>query len=164
MRLFHIVLLSHAPGHVTINSTNSFVIPDSKTKQTHTTGHEPKILDFSDAPAPSEAAPAPAKKDAGAPKGGAAKKEATEGTQLGLSAKKEDDFAQWYSDVITRSEMIDYYDISGCYILRPWSYSIWEHIQGFFDAGMLMLTVAASRLTDLVLVHPCLFVFAPANV
>jgi prolyl-tRNA synthetase len=36
--------------------------------------------------------------------------------------------------VITYSEMIDYYDISGCYILRPWAYEIWEHIQKWFDA------------------------------
>ena len=26
--------------------------------------------------------------------------------------------------------MLDYYNVSGCYILRPWSYSIWESIQG----------------------------------
>ena len=35
--------------------------------------------------------------------------------------------------MITQSEMIDYYDISGCYILRPWSFSIWETIQRWFD-------------------------------
>ena len=29
--------------------------------------------------------------------------------------------------------MIDYYEISGCYILRPWSYQIWESIQQYFD-------------------------------
>ena len=34
-----------------------------------------------------------------------------------------------YQQVITRSEMIEFYDISGCYILRPWSFSIWESIQ-----------------------------------
>lgn len=39
------------------------------------------------------------------------------------------------------SEMIDYYDISGCYILRPWSYSIWEQIQSFFDANIKALGV-----------------------
>ena len=38
--------------------------------------------------------------------------------------------AEWYSQVITKSEMIEYYDISGCYILRPWAYAIWENIQG----------------------------------
>lgn len=29
--------------------------------------------------------------------------------------------------------MLDYYDISGCYILRPWGYGIWERVQQFFD-------------------------------
>jgi bifunctional glutamyl/prolyl-tRNA synthetase len=29
--------------------------------------------------------------------------------------------------------MIEYYEISGCYILRPLSYFIWESIQGFLD-------------------------------
>jgi prolyl-tRNA synthetase len=29
--------------------------------------------------------------------------------------------------------MLDYYDISGCYILRPWGYAIWEGVQRFFD-------------------------------
>jgi len=26
--------------------------------------------------------------------------------------------------------MLDYYNVSGCYILKPWSYSIWQSIQG----------------------------------
>lgn len=52
---------------------------------------------------------------------------------LGIEFKKEDDFAMWYQQVITKAEMIEYYDISGCYILRPWSYMIWEAIQRFFD-------------------------------
>lgn len=25
--------------------------------------------------------------------------------------------------------MLDYYDVSGCYILKPWSYTVWENIQ-----------------------------------
>lgn len=29
--------------------------------------------------------------------------------------------------------MIEYYDVSGCYILRPWAYFIWENIQKYFD-------------------------------
>lgn len=29
--------------------------------------------------------------------------------------------------------MIEYYDISGCYILRPWSFAIWEIIKKWFD-------------------------------
>ena len=52
---------------------------------------------------------------------------------LGIEFKKEDDFAMWYQQIITKAEMVEYYDISGCYILRPWSYMIWEAIQKFFD-------------------------------
>jgi prolyl-tRNA synthetase len=54
-------------------------------------------------------------------------------SQLGIRVKKSEDFATWYSDTIVKSEMIEYYDISGCYILRPWAYQIWEIIQRFFD-------------------------------
>ena len=54
-------------------------------------------------------------------------------TRLGLETSKAENFADWYTEVITKSEMIEYYDVSGCYILRPWSYAIWEEIQSFLD-------------------------------
>lgn len=50
-------------------------------------------------------------------------------TRLGIEFSKEDNLSEWYSEVITKSELIAYYDVSGCYILRPWAYSIWESIQ-----------------------------------
>ena len=31
--------------------------------------------------------------------------------------------------VLIKADMLDYYSVSGCYILKPWSYSIWEEIQ-----------------------------------
>ncbi|XP_071963572.1 bifunctional glutamate/proline--tRNA ligase-like [Antedon mediterranea] len=62
-------------------------------------------------------------------------------TRLGLEAKKEENLSDWYSQVITKSELIEYYDVSGCYILRPWSYSIWEIIKDFFDKGIKKLGV-----------------------
>lgn len=52
-------------------------------------------------------------------------------TRLGIEAKKEEDFASWYTQVLLRSEMMEYYDVSGCYILRPWSFSVWKQIQAF---------------------------------
>ncbi|KAG5673819.1 hypothetical protein PVAND_003834 [Polypedilum vanderplanki] len=55
-------------------------------------------------------------------------------TRLGLEAKKEENLADWYSQVITKGEMIEYYDVSGCYILRPWAFAIWKNIKKFFDA------------------------------
>lgn len=81
---------------------------------------------------------------AGAPKKkpDANKKQTKKGeTQLALKWKKEENFAMWYTDVIVLSEMISYYDISGCYILRPWSYKIWEHIQDWFNIQIRKLDV-----------------------
>ncbi|XP_033000649.1 bifunctional glutamate/proline--tRNA ligase isoform X7 [Lacerta agilis] len=62
-------------------------------------------------------------------------------TRLGLEAKKEENLSDWYSQVITKSEMIEYYDVSGCYILRPWAFSIWESIKEFFDGEIKKLGV-----------------------
>lgn len=52
---------------------------------------------------------------------------------IGITVDKSKDFPGWYQQVLTKGEMLDYYDISGCYILRPPSYAIWENIQKWFD-------------------------------
>lgn len=54
-------------------------------------------------------------------------------TRLGVEFKKSEALSDWYSQVITKSEMIEYYDVSGCYILREWAYGIWERIVAHFD-------------------------------
>jgi len=54
-------------------------------------------------------------------------------TRLGLEATKSGNLPEWYKQILTKSEMIEYYDVSGCYVLRAWSYSIWERIKEFFD-------------------------------
>ena len=61
------------------------------------------------------------------------KKEDEHQTKLCIEFKKAQNFPKWYSQVIIKAELIEYYDVSGCYILRPWAYSIWEKIQAFFD-------------------------------
>ena len=73
------------------------------------------------------------------------KKTAKKGeTLLALQWKKDENFPMWYSDVIVLSEMISYYDISGCYILRPWSYKMWELIQDWLNAKISKLGVENS--------------------
>jgi len=62
-------------------------------------------------------------------------------TLLALQWKKDENFAMWYSDIIVLSEMISYYDISGCYILRPWSYKVWDLIQKWFNGEIEKLGV-----------------------
>ena len=45
----------------------------------------------------------------------------------------EQDFAQWFTDVCTKAELVDYSGIKGLFILRPYGYAIWENIQKELD-------------------------------
>ena len=44
------------------------------------------------------------------------------------------DFAQWFTDVCTKAQLIDYSSIKGIFIYRPYGYAIWENIQRIMDA------------------------------
>ncbi len=43
------------------------------------------------------------------------------------------DFAQWYTDVVKKAELVDYSGVKGCMIIRPYGYAIWENIQRELD-------------------------------
>ena len=45
----------------------------------------------------------------------------------------EEDFAQWYTDVVKKAELIDYTSVKGCMVLKPAGYAIWELIQRQLD-------------------------------
>src|SRR5574344_1890152 len=47
--------------------------------------------------------------------------------------RQEDDFAQWYTDVCLKAELMDYSDVAGFIIYRPYGYAIWENIQKYLD-------------------------------
>ncbi|MDD6799389.1 MAG: proline--tRNA ligase, partial [Firmicutes bacterium] len=46
----------------------------------------------------------------------------------------ETDFAQWYTDVVKKADLIAYSSVKGCMIYRPYGYAIWENIQKILDA------------------------------
>ncbi|KAJ3929580.1 MAG: hypothetical protein NXY57DRAFT_899839 [Lentinula lateritia] len=64
--------------------------------------------------------------------------------KIAIGVKKEVDFSTWYTNVLLKADMLDYYNVSGCYILKPWSYSIWEEIQRWFDGEIKELGVQNS--------------------
>nr|GAT55100.1 predicted protein [Mycena chlorophos] len=64
--------------------------------------------------------------------------------QIAIGVKKEVDFPGWYTNVLIKADMLDYYSVSGCYILKPWSYSIWEEITQWFNAQIKELGVQNS--------------------
>ena len=43
------------------------------------------------------------------------------------------DFAQWFTDVCTKAELVDYSGVKGLFVLRPYGYAIWENIQRALD-------------------------------
>ena len=45
----------------------------------------------------------------------------------------EQDFAQWFTDVCTKAELVDYSGVKGLFIMRPYGYAIWENIQSVLD-------------------------------
>ncbi len=51
----------------------------------------------------------------------------------------ETDFAQWYTDICRKAELVEYSSVKGFTILRPYGYAIWENIQRIMD-GMFKKT------------------------
>ena len=47
---------------------------------------------------------------------------------------QEDNFSQWYNQVVRKAELADYAPVRGCMIIRPYGYAIWENIQRLMDA------------------------------
>ena len=45
----------------------------------------------------------------------------------------EEDFAQWYTDVVKKAELCDYASVKGCMVIKPDGYAIWENIQNELD-------------------------------
>lgn len=48
---------------------------------------------------------------------------------LALTVKKEEDFSEWYTQLIQKAELADYSSVSGCIVMRPNAFSIWEKIR-----------------------------------
>jgi prolyl-tRNA synthetase len=54
-------------------------------------------------------------------------------SDMGITVKKAEDFSEWYTQIILKSELADYAPVKGCMIFRELSYAIWEKIQEIFN-------------------------------
>jgi prolyl-tRNA synthetase len=50
-------------------------------------------------------------------------------SQEGLTVKKEENFSEWFQQLVLKSELADYSEVSGCIVFRPSSFAIWEKIR-----------------------------------
>ena len=46
----------------------------------------------------------------------------------------DEDFAQWYTDIVKKAELIEYTSVKGCMVIRPYGYAIWENMQKILDS------------------------------
>src|SRR3990170_1638333 len=54
-------------------------------------------------------------------------------SDTGVTVKKNEDFSEWYTEVVLKSGMAEYSPIKGCMIIREHAYAIWEKIQEVFN-------------------------------
>ncbi len=54
-------------------------------------------------------------------------------SDTGITVKKSEDFSEWYTQTVLKSELADYAPVKGCMIFREHSYAIWEKIQEIFN-------------------------------
>ena len=45
----------------------------------------------------------------------------------------DEDFTQWYTDIVKKAELMDYSSVKGCMVIEPYGYAIWENIQRELD-------------------------------
>lgn len=90
---------------------------------------------------PRSSKPQKKKGKGGKPKAGKPSSGSKGANRDGMEISKSEDFGGWFSQLVTKTELIEFYDISGCYILRPWSFAMWETIRDFFDKEIKKLGV-----------------------
>ena len=54
--------------------------------------------------------------------------------EIGITVKKSEDFSEWYTQTVIKSELADYAPVKGLIVLRPDGYSIWESLKSSLDA------------------------------
>ena len=64
---------------------------------------------------------------------------AKEKKQVKAITSMEDDFAQWYTDICLKAELVEYSSVKGFMIVRPYGYAIWENMVDIMD-GMFKKT------------------------
>ncbi len=53
--------------------------------------------------------------------------------EIGITTKKNEDFSEWYTQVVIKAELADYAPVKGLIVLRPYGYSIWESLKDSLD-------------------------------
>ncbi|KAI9039664.1 proline--tRNA ligase [Aspergillus affinis] len=140
-------MASQAPADPPVASDSAQTLPDRTQNPADNSAPQGEVSKNAAKKAAKAAKQASDKAGKAAKQGGAkqapkAPKKKIDGAALiGIDVSKEEDFPGWYQQVLTKGDMLDYYDVSGCFILKPASFSIWEEIQNWFNARIKKMGV-----------------------
>ncbi len=56
-----------------------------------------------------------------------------------ITPRREEDFPEWYQQVIKAADMAENSEVRGCMVIKPWGYALWERMQAVLD-GMFKAT------------------------
>ena len=54
--------------------------------------------------------------------------------QTAITPRREEDFSEWYQQVVRAADLAEPSDVRGCMVIKPWGYGVWEQMQGALDA------------------------------
>ncbi|MEI6350777.1 MAG: proline--tRNA ligase [Verrucomicrobiota bacterium] len=55
-------------------------------------------------------------------------------TKTAITPRRDQDFPEWYQQVVRAADMAENSDVRGCMVIKPWGYGLWENIQRQLDA------------------------------
>jgi prolyl-tRNA synthetase len=62
-----------------------------------------------------------------------------QGARTGITPTREQDYAEWYQQVVRAADMAETSPVRGCMVIKPWGYALWENMQRILD-GMFKAT------------------------
>jgi prolyl-tRNA synthetase len=57
----------------------------------------------------------------------------SKGQDTAIKPTRQDDFPEWYQQVVAASDMAENSEVRGCMVIKPWGYGVWEQIQSQLD-------------------------------
>ncbi len=58
----------------------------------------------------------------------------SQGQQTAITPTREQDYPEWFQQVVKAADLAEVSPVRGCMVIKPWGYGIWERVQQFFDA------------------------------
>jgi len=56
--------------------------------------------------------------------------------QSAISPRRDEDFPEWYQQVVRAADLAENSEVRGCMVIKPWGYGLWENIQRYLECTL----------------------------